>query len=92
MKLIIDISKEDYNDIKNCNPEVETEYVLDLLMKGTPIPDTATKGEAILALFPKAKYKIIEHLTSVFVMTDLTQVFDIKWWRSPFKMEEDKTE
>ena len=43
MQIVIDIPEEDYNDIITCNPEVETEYVLDLLMKcvenGTVLPE-----------------------------------------------------
>ena len=94
MKLIIDIPGEDYNDIITCNPEVETEYVLDLLMKcvdnGTPIPDNATNGDVIKAMFPNTEVDDYDYgkdpVIDVYGIDDTEYITLRKaWWNAPYQ-------
>ena len=94
MKLIIDISEQDYNDIITCNPEVETEYILDLLMKcvdnGTPIPDNATNGDVIRAIF--TQWRIIDDADKDMIMFNIPMKVGYEfnacsreWWNAPYQ-------
>ena len=60
MKILIEISEEDYLGIKD--PDRLTAYWANIrakeaIRKGTPIPDNATNGDMIKAMFPNAKIK-----------------------------------
>ena len=74
MKLIIDIPKELKSAVYRCglflNPTEKTSLI-DAINNGTPIPDNATNGEVIKALFPN------EH--------DFETDFDETWWNAPYK-------
>jgi len=66
MKLIIDILEEDYKGICHLNNEqlrilpVEVAETLIRIANGIPIPDNATNGDVIKAMFPEAKVMLNE--------------------------------
>lgn len=72
MKLIIEIPEEEYNHIKRTNEYsiAHTGYIYD----GTPIPDNATNGDVIKAIFPN---------------NDTVKVMEIRmkgdWWNAPYQ-------
>jgi len=52
MKLIIDISKEMYNNINKIqNGSIGAKQVLNAIKNGTPIPDNATNEDIINTMF-----------------------------------------
>jgi len=55
MKLIIDIPKEDYNHAKQQVEDGIMNPLKIFIASGTPIPDNATNGEVIKAMFPDAE-------------------------------------
>ena len=53
MKLIIDIPENDYNNIKEyCETHEIVKSTYSYIYHGTPLPDNATNGDVIKALFP----------------------------------------
>ena len=95
MKLIIDINENVYtrlfdNGIQD--NEIATDDICEMaraLRLGTPIPDNATNGDVIKAMFPNAK--IVETDREVFLYTGARekdediQIFDIEWWNAPYQ-------
>lgn len=56
MKLIIDIPEDSYERVMNPDKfyrDIDGEKIRWAVYKGTPIPDNATNGDVIKALFPK---------------------------------------
>lgn len=85
MKLIIDIPEEEYNHIKRTNEYsiAHTGYIYD----GTPIPDNATNGDVIKAMFPKAYVDENRYETPFIDVTYEGEVksFSETWWNSPYQ-------
>ena len=82
MKLIIDINEEIYKDIMAHNREMReggksAYYFEGLIQNGTPIPDNATNGEVIKALFPTADISLND---SCFEGVVNKYGFDMNWW------------
>ena len=88
MKLIIDVSNDIYERWSNIEmPTVgEVRDVQEAMKVATPIPDNATNGDAIKALFPNFDY---EDTTEFYHrMIDLDSHFiktDKSWWNAPYK-------
>ena len=87
MKLIIDISKEVYKNIQKRSAEIQAEgfSLENSVLNGTPIPEDATNGDVIKAMFPNAKiikmfgFKLFQYYKNV--------RFDDAWWNTPYKGE-----
>ena len=83
MKLIIDIPKEYYKRVENEGEEITHSMIIfDLLhsiANGTPIPDNATNGEVIKALF---KPNWIRRMDDV-VREEYE--FNEVWWNAPYQ-------
>jgi len=75
MKLIIDIPKGEYDKI--CKTMMHTSsgnpdfYFESKIANGTPIPDNATNGDVIKAMFPNEN--------------DFETDFDAEWWNAPYQ-------
>jgi hypothetical protein len=78
MRILIDIPKKIEEYIKDyipigagdnvfCYPD----EIVRMIQNGTPIPDNATNGDVIKALFPN------EH--------DFETDFDEEWWNAPYR-------
>jgi len=71
MKLMIDISKDRYKDVIEAQKHHLLDSYAQAVANGTPIPDNATNGDVIKALFPN------EH--------DFETDFDADWWNAPYQ-------
>ena len=95
MKLIIDIPEELKNKCNELEFEKAINYVrwfdgtlTDAIANGTPIPDNATNGDVIKAMFPYSKYN--EYFADVEMKTvendtRFKSVFDRDWWDEPYQ-------
>lgn len=91
MKLIIDIPKKTYNEISEkttikCG-EVFAQKLLKYIKNGTPIPDNATNGDVIKALFPN--FYMDERSHTVWVGYD-NMSFHKEWWNAKYMEGEDE--
>ena len=73
MKLIIDINDKDYEKLKDGHIPFN---ILDVIQNGTPIPDNATNGDVIMAMFPN-----VDFVTDVFGGFN----FPKWWWNAPYQ-------
>ena len=92
MKLIIDIPKCEYDKI--CKTMLHTSsgnpnfYFESKIAHGTPIPDNATNGDVIKALYSDAKYDTYFDFIAMTTHTERTVFmsrFDRDWWNAPYQ-------
>ena len=86
MKLIINIPEETYDFIKRTGYHAQSLY--EAIKNGIPIPDNATNGDVIKAMFPNGKYN--EYFADVEMKTEendtrFKSVFDRDWWDEPYQ-------
>ena len=95
MKLMIDIPDSTYEaimarDWKNAGWLFSEE--LKAIHDGTPIPDNATNGDMIKALFPNfqinEEWKATRHFELSTDCTEITGIATSDWWNSPYKRGE----
>ena len=83
MKLIIDIPDEDYKKINSKEKIITISCdIASAIRNGTPIPDNATNGDVIKALFPTADISLND---SCFEGVVNKYGFDMNWWNSPYQ-------
>ena len=84
MKLIVNIPEYVIDDMKECGfiPEEDNEELCKAIDNGTPIPDNATNGEVIKAMFPTADISLND---SCFEGVVNKYGFDMKWWNAPYQ-------
>lgn len=94
MKLIIDISEEEYERFKKNQKKEYSESMLDvnIIANGTPIPDNATNGNVIKAMFPNIitdEFASTIHATTKVVSNGIkggiSYDFWKDWWNSPYQ-------
>jgi len=96
MRLIIDIPDTQYNNIMEVKSmslgRIPYKGIIMNAIKGiqngTPIPDNATNGDMIKAMFPNSKYT--EYFADVEMRTvesdtRFKSVFDRDWWDEPYQ-------
>ena len=86
MQILIDIDEEDYNIVKKQVADGITNPLKICIANGTPIPDNATNGDVIKAMFSKAGIEI-RNIT-VYVIFDMHSnviSFDLDWWNAPYQ-------
>ena len=86
MQIVIDIDEEDYNIVKKQVADGITNPLKICIANGTPIPDNATNGDVIKAMFSKAGIEI-RNIT-VYVIFDMHSnviSFDLDWWNAPYQ-------
>ena len=76
MKLIIDIPEDDYDvfrkqHVSNSSPR---DRLFNAVKNGTPIPDNATNGDVIKAMFDEVEYELIRD-----------KILDSSWWNIPYQ-------
>ena len=83
MKLIIDIpyGLKDVYEHGNVTA-LDVEEMKRALQNGTPIPDNATNGDMIKAIFPTADISLND---SCFEGVVNKYGFDMKWWNAPYQ-------
>lgn len=76
MKLIIKISDESYD--KALNGIINCKECFDAIVYGTPIPDNATNGDVIKAIFPNThmEYRM---------WTENLYFYETDWWNAPYQ-------
>lgn len=85
MQIIIDIPEEVINMCKD-NEVTTVKMSAKYIRNGTPIPDNATNGDVIKAMFPNADIEI--HNITVYVIFDMRSnviSFDLDWWNAPYQ-------
>ena len=88
MKLIIEIPDKDYEKLKDGHIPFS---ILDVMQNGTPIPDNATNGDVIKAIFPKDVKVITQHddiFGRRFIDLRVGQLdceLDDDWWNAPYQ-------
>ena len=100
MQIVIDIPKEMFewvNDVNKFYKDYDVSDFIDVIKNGTPIPDNATNGEIIEALYPNAEFSLYSDIVDRVAMnirvngTEYEIHFDEDWWDSPYQ-KEDKNE
>ena len=84
MKLIIDIPEDWEKGIKNMYDWDIANFLYETCRNGTPIPDNATNGDVIKAMFPNTSLHINEMSYSVWVGYE-EMSFRIDWWNAPYQ-------
>ena len=85
MKLVIELDDKFYKYV--CEEVKSEELVYKAIQNGIPLPDNATNGDMIKALFPKAD--IDGRHKEVYVVIDHEVLdFSESWWYSPYKKGE----
>lgn len=89
MRLIIDIPEDDYELVQKY---IYPQRVFYELVHGTPIPDNATNGDVINAMFPNTSIhyhkadEIVDDYVSVNIMgCDTQQDYSAEWWDAPYR-------
>ena len=89
MKLIIDIDEDIYKECQGSIYFPDTGGVLfNVVKNGTPLPDNATNGDMIKALFPNIE--IFEpNKYEIAIKQNLGWIaFKKEWWNAPYKKGE----
>ena len=82
MKLIIDIPEAIYKTAQKTNIiEANIDMLAKTIRNGTPIPDNATNGDVIKALYPNESIGHCEDCTD---LGDIA-TFDDDWWNAPYQ-------
>ena len=92
MQIVIDISEEEY---RLCKKQWDTECLDPLMMAvkyGTPIPDNATNGDVLKAMFPNVitqEFAMTIHATTKVISNGvkggISYDFWKDWWNSPYQ-------
>jgi hypothetical protein len=89
MRLVIDILEEDYKGICHLNNEqlrmlpVEVAETLIRIANGIPIPDNATNGQVIMAMFPNVN--VYEHNGGATYSVNNEYNFNATWWNASYQ-------
>ena len=85
IELVIKIPEEVYKSIQdNDYCGISNSDMYNALKNGTPIPDNATNGDVIKAIFPNSD--IEEHRTYMkIVVGDYLLPCAYQWWNSPYQ-------
>ena len=79
MKLIIDLDEYDYSTIVNDERYMPLDISV-AINNGTPIPDNATNGDVIKAMF---KPNHVERTEDNVIVEEY--MFDKEWWNVPYQ-------
>lgn len=98
MQIVINISEESYKFARECKFKGSSRYdwglshdkIVLMIANGTPIPDNATNGDIIKAMFPNAKTWEVtrDDIHCAFIdFKDICEIksFPLSWWNAPYK-------
>lgn len=94
MKLIIDIPDDIYKFVCQLSCEDSYHYddvVLTSVKNGTPIPDNATNGDVIMAMFGDDKVSAFMGYVRIMARVGnwfnegVVAEFDDEWWNAPYQ-------
>jgi len=85
MDVLISISDEIYRHAKDGSEDSNDEWnAMRAIANGTPIPDNATNGDVIKAMFPNTSLHIDERSHTIWVGYE-EMSFRIDWWNAPYQ-------
>lgn len=99
MRLIIDVPEKVNEHIRSAVghgyypffDDDEGHIVGKAISNGTPIPDNATNGDVIKAMFPFYDNEIYEHKGYIMAFyEDFYTTYPLRWWNAPYQKEGDK--
>lgn len=91
MKLIIDIPEDSYERVMNPDKfyrDIDGEKIRWAVYKATPIPDNATNGDVIKAMFDVEEYHLKTEPDDVFLRfkgEERTIWFSLDFWNAPYQ-------
>lgn len=80
MRIVIEIDEELYEEVKGYHELTECELAI---FNGTPIPDNATNGDVIRAMFPNVN--VYEHNGGATYSVNNEYNFNATWWNAPYQ-------
>ena len=81
MKVLIEIPEEEYKCMQDGIYPMNDSNIRYAVMNGTPIPDNATNGDIIKALYPNERIGHCEDCTD---LGDIA-TFDDDWWNALYQ-------
>ena len=92
MKLIIDVNEQTYKDIKNYREifDGQIHILTKSIINGTPLPDNATNGDMIKALFPNTKVDFHNLYGCIYWSEEISSPIYLDWWNAPYKKGKNK--
>ena len=84
MQIVIDIPKEHYRTLQDAMKNHMESLVGKIILNGTPIPDNATNGDVIKAMFPDAEIHI-DGNDVFFHHMGFWIKCNIRWWNAPYQ-------
>ena len=93
IELVIKIDEETYNELmseKDFIHKVNNPYKI-AIVDGTPIPENATNGDMIKAMFPHKgiHFGFNDEYGKVWILSSYSSkkvcTFDLDWWNAPYK-------
>ena len=83
MKLLIDIPEEHYRTLQDAMKNHMESLVGKIILNGTLIPDNATNGDVIMAMFPNVN--VYEHNGGATYSVNNEYNFNATWWNSQYQ-------
>ena len=88
MKIVIDISEEEYVSCKKHFENLGKREVINdyeyAIANGTPLPENATNGDVIKAMFGEP-YKISERSGVLYKVSDFVSYIGYDWWNAQYE-------
>ena len=89
MQIVIDIPKEHYRTLQDAMKNHMESLVGKIILNGIPIPDNATNGDVIKAMFEVTEEHFYDEDRMVDVYgldrTDDPSTFYADWWNAPYQ-------
>lgn len=93
MKLLIEITKESYkNTCNECMLPPDVEDVVQGIRNGRPIPDNATNGDMMKAMFTEVKMWGESEQTLDYSLGGMIHRVTKSWWNAQYKAESVESE
>lgn len=92
MKLVIDIPEWVYEEIKTKDFEVNGFSVDVAIMNGTLLPENATNGDVIKAVFPNAEIEVYQTIVLVKYTEQNNEwvSYSPVWWNAPYEADKEE--
>ena len=88
----ITISLDKIDSLKFALESIKVDRAYDLAYEKVDfieIPEGATNGEMIKAVFPNIEIEQIEDIIDVYGMSKCRVTYDTDWWNSPYRKEQE---
>lgn len=91
MQIVIDIPEEHYRTLQDAMKNHMESLVGKIILNGTPIPDNATNGDVIKAIFPNIQISDSEVMKNVYTGIPYGELIGANidcmrdWWNAPYQ-------